>query len=157
MNYLLKYPENNNPIPNRNFALDKLRGVIVSDCSFCSFESKYFKTSVASQSHIFTMILPTHISEDDFQNLTILDLEIRQINNRFKNLIEYENHKIKDFDLKSSEYDDKKLTYQEVNNNRRDLLDSLEHAIFYAYLDYKQVMNWRPLMFNREIQISGEP
>lgn len=150
MNYLLKYPENNTPIPNRNFALDKLRGFMLSNGSFCSFESKYFQVSVASQSHIFTMILPAHISESDFQNLTILDLEIRQINSRLKNIIEYENHKIKDFDLKSFEYNDKKLTNSEVNN-RRDLFNNIEHAIFYSYLDYRQVINWQN-EYLRELQ-----
>ena len=153
MNYLLKYPENNTAIPNRNFALNKLRGFIVSDCSFCSFESKYFKASVASQSHIFTMILPAHVSESDFQNYTILDLEISQINSRFKNITEYENYKIKDFDLKSFEYNEKKLTNPEINN-RRDLFDSIEHAIFYAYLDYRQVMNWQK-EYLRELQHLG--
>ncbi|HEX8286357.1 MAG TPA: hypothetical protein VF556_00055 [Pyrinomonadaceae bacterium] len=142
MNYLLKYPENNIPIPNRNFALDKLRGFTVSNIGNCSFESNYFTASVASQSHIFTMILPPHIVESDFQNITILELEVRQINNRFKNLVEYEKYKIKDIDLKSLEYNNKKLTNSEISN-RRDLFDSVEHAIFYAYLDYRQVMNWQ--------------
>lgn len=150
MNYLLKYSENNTPVPNRNFALDKLRGSILLSGSFRSFESKYFKASVASQSYIFTMILPAHISENDFQNLTILDLEIRQINNRFKNIIEYENQKIIDFDLKSLEYNDKKLTNGKINN-RSDLFNSIEHAIFYSYLDYRQVMNWQNQYF-RELQ-----
>lgn len=150
MNYLLKYPENNNPVPNRNFALDKLRGSILLNGISCSFESKYFKASVATQSHIFTMILPVRIAESDFQNLTILDLEIRQINRRISNITEYENYKINDFDLKSFDYNDKKLTDGKINN-RRDLFSSIEHAIFYSYLDYRQVMNWRNEYF-RELQ-----
>ena len=150
MNYLLKYPKNNNSIPNRNFALDKLRGFIVSDCSFCSFESKYFKASVASQSHIFTLILPAQMFETDFQNLTILDLEIRQINRRIKNTIEYEHHKIKDVDLKSFKYKENQLIEGEINNSR-DLFKNIEHSIFYAYLDYRQVINWQN-EYLRELQ-----
>lgn len=150
MNYLLKYPENNYPVPNRNFALDKLKGSILLSNITCSFESKYFKASVATQSHIFAMILPTHISEIDFQNLTILDLEVRRINRRFRNITEYENYKINDFDLKSFEYNDKKLTNGKINN-RRDLFDSIEHAMFYSYLDYRQVINWQN-EYSRELQ-----
>lgn len=153
MNYLLRYQENNNPIPNRNFALDKLKGFIVSDCSFCSFESKYFKASVASQSHIYSMILPTHISENEFQNFTILDLELRQINNRFKNIIEYENHKIKDFDLKSFEQNEHKITKKEINS-KNDMFHSIEHALFYTYLDYVQTINWRN-EYSRELRHFG--
>ncbi|HQU84046.1 MAG TPA: hypothetical protein PKY59_13005 [Pyrinomonadaceae bacterium] len=150
MNYLLKYPENNTPVPNRNFALDKLRGSILLNSISCSFESKFFKASVATQSHIFTMILPIRIAESDFQNLTILDLEIRQINRRFSNITEYENCKINDFDLKSFDYNDKKLTDGKINN-RGDFFNSVEHAIFYSYLDYRQVINWQNEYF-RELQ-----
>jgi hypothetical protein len=154
MNYLLKYQENNIPIPNRNFALDKLKGFIVSDCSFCSFESKYFKASVASQSHIYSMILPIQISESDFQTSTILDLEQRQINNRFKNIIEYESHKVRDFDFTSFEHNEQKTTKSEINN-KNDMFRSIEHSLFYTYLDYMKVVDLKGNSY-RELKHYGK-
>ncbi len=96
MNYILKYQDNNLPIPNKNFALDKLKGMRVSlDCKFCSFQSKFFTASNAYQNYAFSMFLPTQISENEFQNLKVIDLELR-MNFKIKNIVDYENYKIKD-------------------------------------------------------------
>lgn len=154
MNYLLKYLENNTPIPDRDFELDGLKGLKVSDCSFCSFESKYFAASSASQSRIYSMFLPSHIAEDDFENLTILDLELRYTNNKFKNIVEYENQKIKDFDFALLEHDECKLTGHAINN-KNDLFRSIENALFYTYLDYTQTINWNNQYF-RELRHFGK-
>ena len=136
MNYILKYQDNNLSIPNRNFALDKLKGIFVSlDCKFCSFQSKFFTASNAYQHHIYSMILPTHISEYDFKILKVIDLELK-VNTKFKNITEYENHKIKDMDLKSFEH---KMTYE--INNKNDKFRSIEHSLFYTYLDYIETVN----------------
>jgi hypothetical protein len=149
MNYFLKYHDNNLPIPNRNFALDKLTGMFVSlDCKFCSFQSKFFSASNAYQHHIYSIILPAQIPENDFQNLKVIDLELR-VNCRFKNITEYENHKIKDIDLKSFEH---KMTKKIVNKN--DKFHSIEHSLFYTYLDYVEVINFNNEYF-RELRHFG--
>jgi hypothetical protein len=138
MNYLLKYQENNLPIENRNYVLERLKPrVVVMDGDFCGFSSKFFKVSNAYQHVMFSMFLPSRLSENDFQNLTLLDLELRA-NQRYKNMLEFENRQIKDVDFKSTEY---KSTYEIVNKNV--MFRSVEHSLFYTYLDYIQTMDFR--------------
>lgn len=145
MNYLLKYPENNIPIPNRNFELDRLNGRVIGfTCKFCSFESRFFIASNAYQHHAFSHFMPTHLPENDFQNLSLLELQNAH-DCRFKNLVEYEAHKIRDIDFASFEH---KMTHE--INNKRDMFHSIEHSLFYTYLDYEQTIDfdnsyWREL------------
>jgi hypothetical protein len=137
MNYLLKYQENNLPIENRDYVLERLKPrVVVMNGEFCGFQAKFFKVSNACQHVMFSMFLPSRLSESDFQSLTLLNLELRA-NQRYKNMTEYENHYIKDVDFKSTEY---KMTYEITNKNV--MFRSVEHSLFYTYLDYVQTINW---------------
>lgn len=150
MNYLLKYQENNLPIENRNYVLERLKPrVVVMDSEFCGFQSKFFKVSNAYQHVMFSVFLPSRLSENDFQNLNLLSLEIRA-NQRYKNMVEYETRHIKDVDFKSIEY---KMTYEILNKNV--MFRSVEHSLFYTYLNYVQTINGDNKYF-RELRHFGQ-
>lgn len=99
MNYLLKYQENNKPTPNRNFTLDRLKNKVFTliEPEFFAFKSKFFIASNTCQTLDFSVILPDDILEDEFQRITISQLESRTL--KLKNLAGLENYKLKDINL----------------------------------------------------------
>lgn len=144
MTYLLKYQENNKPIQNRNFALEQLKGLIVgTDCEFCCFGSKFFIASNSCQTIDFSIILPNSILEDDFQNVTILDLE-RQTR-KLKNLEQIESCKLKDINLSSFEF---VVEWVDLEG-KSDKFNNIEHSLFYIYSDYEKFVDLKNNPFRK--------
>ncbi len=149
MNYLLKYQTDNHPIQNRNYRLEKMTKAIVTfDCSFCSIKSNFFKASNASQDYPISSILPDMLSEIEYQEIRVTDLENRA-NIRWRDLIEKANTKLVDIDLKSLDY----ASIHEIRN-LHDKMRSSEHSLFYIYLDFEKVMNFQNQSF-RELKLLG--
>lgn len=136
MNYLLKYPENNTPIQNRNFDLDRLKASVAQiECQFCSFQSNFFIASNAIQDVVFYLILPQTMSEADFQHVKVIDLQ-KMTTFQFEIFNKFGSFYIKDLDLKSFDY-----RFITQNTNKNDKFISVEHALFYTYLDYVLFVN----------------
>ncbi len=144
MNYLLKYQENNPPIQNQNYDLDKIKeSVVPIGCEFCFVQTKFFSASNAHQNIIFFLILPSALSEEEYQTVRISDL-LKSFTFQFEMIKEHENEQVKDMDLKSFRY-----KWLAQANNKNDLLNSVEHALFYTYLDYAQFINLQQQNFRK--------
>ncbi len=134
MNYLLKYPENNTPIENRNYLVEKIKqNVFISDVSFCSFNSKFFLATTAYQHVLYSMFLPQNIPENTYQSLQLgaLDKAGKYFSDDKKHL------ELKNMDLKLFEH---KMIWD--NQEEIDESESIEHSIFYTYVDYLQVVDF---------------
>ncbi len=133
MNYLLKYKENNAPIENRNYLIEKMKQSVFLDVDFCSFNSKLFFATNSYQNILYSMFLPQNISENTYQSFQL------------GNLIQAEKYfsddekqiELKNLDLTSFE---RKMIWGNEEGNKKS--ESIEHSIFYTYLDYMQVVDF---------------
>lgn len=124
MNYLLKYPENNTPIENRNYLVEKIKqNVFISDVSFCSFNSKFFSATNAYQHILYSIFLPQNIPENTYQSLRLgaLDKAGKYFSDDEKHL------ELKNMDLKSFEHKMIWDTQEEIDES-----ESIEHSLFYT-------------------------
>lgn len=150
MTYLLKYQENNVPIPNRSYPLARMtRGVVTLHSEFCSINSEFFEASSASQDFAFSFVFPQRLTEEDYQEVRIGHLE-KRINSSFKTLTPFRDLKLADIDLKSSD-----LSMKREILNANDQMRSPEHSLFHIYLDYKSVVDDRLNKF-REVRLYGQ-
>ena len=65
-------------------------------------------------------------------------MELQHVNNTFNNLVPYEHYKIKDLKFESTEH-----TLENEINNKNSLFHSVQHSLFYTYLDYVEVHHMR--------------
>ena len=134
MNYLLKYQENNFSIPNRNYFSERENGMVVGNCKFCSFQSKLFVASHAYQSPVYTIVLPSHLSTNEYENSTLREVQVKYYGGNFDVLVPYEQYKINDLNLQSTEH-----TLGREITNKNSMFHSVQHALFFTYLDYVEV------------------
>lgn len=134
MNYLLKYPENNAPIENRNYLIERMKQtVFTTDVGFCAFNSKFFLATNAYQNILYSMFLPQNIPEDTYQSLRLGDLDktARFLSDDEKYI------ELKNMDLKSFGHKMIWANQEEINES-----ESIEHSLFYTYIDYLQVIDF---------------
>ncbi len=116
---------------------------------FCAFESKFFVASNNCQTLDFSIILPNIILENEFQNITVLDLESRT--RKLRNLAEIESHKLKDIDLGAFDF---AVEWIDLNG-KSNKFNNLEHSLFYTYLDYEKFEGFNKEHF-RKLQQFGK-
>ncbi len=143
MNYLLNYPENNAPIENRNYLVEKIKQpVFIKDVDFCSFNSKFFLATNAYQNILYSMLFPQNIPENTYQSLQLFNLDGAE-----KFFSDDEKFtKLKDMDLKSFEH---KMIWG--NQEKTEKSESIEHSLFYTYIDYLQVVDFNGNLY-RELR-----
>jgi hypothetical protein len=130
-NYLLRYQQNNSPIPNPNYIYvtpNEISPHINSE--FCSFQSKLFEASVSHQLTELSIVFPQYIKPALYESVDIKyfyngsNIDCHKL---------FEGKKLKDTILKSSEY---------ISPNQ-----DYSNSIFYIYVDYKEVTDFHRVGF----------